>query len=217
LNGAQIVAGPALHRPCPSQTLTPTTAPAEQAPALQTVPATWFRQLPLPSHVPSRPQVASSDAGHWFAACGVPPAGTNAQIPGDPWTLQAMHVPVQAVLQQRPSTQNPLRQSPSQLQVSPVIPAPAPAPLAVEQVCGLSAPPSDGGGLLPPEPPHPSAPTPSAITTTAAPTSAPRRAIVAARFTEGLASTAGNWGSSGSWQACRREWARSDTGRSLHH
>jgi hypothetical protein len=88
--------------------LTPTTAPPEQAPALHTVPATWFRQPPLPSHVPSRPQVDSFDVGHWFDACGAPPAGTNVQVPGDPWTLQAMHVPVQAVLQQTPSTQNPL-------------------------------------------------------------------------------------------------------------
>jgi hypothetical protein len=108
LNGAQIVAGPALHRPCPSQTLTPTTALSAHVPALHTVPATWFRQPPLPSHVPSRPQVDSSDAGHWLEACGAPPAGTNVQIPGDPWTLHAMHVPVQAVLQQTPSTQKPL-------------------------------------------------------------------------------------------------------------
>jgi hypothetical protein len=108
LKGAQIVAGPALHRPCPSQTLTPTTAPPEQAPALHTVPGTWLRQPPLPSHVPSRPQVDSSDARHWFDACGAPPAGTNVHVPGEPWTLHAMHVPVQAVLQQTPSTQNPL-------------------------------------------------------------------------------------------------------------
>jgi hypothetical protein len=40
LNGAQIVAGPDLQRPCPSHTLTPTTAPSEQEPALQIVPAT---------------------------------------------------------------------------------------------------------------------------------------------------------------------------------
>jgi hypothetical protein len=29
-------------------------------------------------------------------------------MPGEPWTLHAMHVPVQAVLQQTPSTQKPL-------------------------------------------------------------------------------------------------------------
>jgi len=108
LNGAQIVAGPALQRPDPSHTFTSTTAPAEQAPALQTVPAMCLRQPPLPSQVPSRPQVDSSDAGHWFAAWGALPAGTDVHVPGDPWTLHAMHVPVQAVLQQTPSTQNPL-------------------------------------------------------------------------------------------------------------
>jgi hypothetical protein len=108
LKGAQIVAAPALQRPCPSQTLTPTTAPSEHEPALHTVPATWLRQLPLPSQVPSRPQVDSSEARHSFAACGAPPAGTNVQMPGDPWTLHAMQVPVHAVLQQTPSTQKPL-------------------------------------------------------------------------------------------------------------
>jgi hypothetical protein len=96
--------------------------------------------------------------------------------------------------------------------VSPGIPAPA--PLAAEQVCGLSAPPSVVIGFLPPEPPHPNAPTPSAITTTAARTIA---AIGAVRFTEQRASTARSWGASGCWQACRREWARSNTGRSVHH
>jgi hypothetical protein len=40
LNGAQMIAGPALHRPCPSQTLPPTTALSAHAPALHTVPAT---------------------------------------------------------------------------------------------------------------------------------------------------------------------------------
>ena len=108
LKGAQIVAGPALQRPDPSHTFTSTTAPAEHAPALQTVPATCFRQPPLPSQVPSRPQVDSSEAGHWLAAWGALPAGTNVQVPGDPWTLHAMQVPVHAVLQQTPSTQNPL-------------------------------------------------------------------------------------------------------------
>jgi hypothetical protein len=108
LKGAQIVAGPALQRPCPSQTLTSTTAPSEHLPALQIVPATWLRHAPFPSQVPSRPQVASSDAAHWLAVDGALPAGTNVQLPGDPGTLHAMHVPVQAVLQQTPPTQKPL-------------------------------------------------------------------------------------------------------------
>jgi hypothetical protein len=38
-NGAQIVAGPGLQRPCPSQTLTSTTEATSQEPGLHTVPA----------------------------------------------------------------------------------------------------------------------------------------------------------------------------------
>ena len=108
LNGAQIVAGPALQRPCPSQTLTPMTAAPAHDPGLQIVPATCWRQAPLPSQVPSSPQVDSSLAGQTSGARGARPSGTKAQIPGEPWTLQDRQVPVQAVLQQTPSTQNPL-------------------------------------------------------------------------------------------------------------
>jgi len=106
LNGAHTVVGPGLHRPRPSQTSTPTTEPSEHDPGWHVVPATWLRQAPAPSHVPSRPQVDTSDIGHSVVARGAPPAGTKLQIPGEPWTLHAMHVPTQAVLQQTPSTQN---------------------------------------------------------------------------------------------------------------
>src|SRR5436305_13877503 len=90
------------------------------------------------------------------------------------------------------------------------VPAPASAPV---QTCGLSAPPSDAIGFLPPEPPHPRTPTASAIATT--------RAIVvahaAARITDELPSTPRTWGSLGRWQGYRLETARADTARSVHH
>jgi len=123
LNGAQIVAGPGLQWPTPSQTLTPTTDASAHAPALHTVPETCCRQAPLPSQVPSSPQLDVAATGQTLGVRGAPPAGTALQFPGDPWTLQAIHVPVQAVLQQTPSTQKPLWQSRSQPQVSPIIPA----------------------------------------------------------------------------------------------
>jgi hypothetical protein len=84
LNGAHTVAGPALQRPRPSQTFTPTTEPSEHDPGWHTVPATWLRQLPAPSQAPSRPQVDTSDAGHSLAARGAPPVGTKVQIPSEP-------------------------------------------------------------------------------------------------------------------------------------
>ena len=53
---------------------------------------------------------------------GESPAGTNAQIPGAPVVLQDLHVSVQALLQQTPSTQNPLAQSPAHPQAAPLAP-----------------------------------------------------------------------------------------------
>jgi len=126
LNGAQSVVGPGLQRPRPSQTFTPTTDATSHEPALHTVPATWLRQAPLPSQVPSSPQVDSSDAGQRLASRGAPPAGTNEQVPGDPCTSHALQVSVQDVLQQTPSTQNPLAHSPAQPQAWPFILPPAP-------------------------------------------------------------------------------------------
>jgi hypothetical protein len=107
LNGAQTVAGPALHRPSPSQTLTSLTAAPTQVPGLQTVPAGYFRHCPWPSQVPSSPHAATGEAAHApdFSA---PPFATNEQIPGALWSLHVLHVSAQALLQQTPSTQNPL-------------------------------------------------------------------------------------------------------------
>jgi hypothetical protein len=93
-----------------------------QAPGWQVVPTTKLRQAPAPSHVPSRPHVDGSEAGQTPALRGVPPAGTKAQIPGAPAVLQDLHVSVQALLQQTPSTQNPLAQSPSHPQPPPLTP-----------------------------------------------------------------------------------------------
>src|SRR4030095_2141153 len=45
-NGAQMVAGPGLQRPWPSQTLTSLTASPWHLPGLQTEPATYLRQWP---------------------------------------------------------------------------------------------------------------------------------------------------------------------------
>jgi hypothetical protein len=83
----------------------------------------------LPSQVPSRPQVDTSDAGHAVASRGTPPAGTKLQVPGDPWTLQDLQLSVQAVLQHTPSTQVPLWQSLAQPQASPFILLPLASPL----------------------------------------------------------------------------------------
>ena len=95
-----MVAGPAVQVPWPSQTRTFLTAAPSQVPVPQLAPGTRLRQAPLPSQVPSRPQLDGSDAGQVLASRGTAPAGTKAQTPGELGVLQDLHVPVQALLQQ---------------------------------------------------------------------------------------------------------------------
>jgi hypothetical protein len=140
VNGAQMTVGPAVQVPSPSQTRPPMTAAPSQVPGAQVVPATKLRQAPAPSHVPSRPQVDGSEAGQTLALRGAPPAGTNAQVPGAPAVLHDLHVSVQAVLQQTPSTQNPLAQSPAHPQAAPLAPVILLVPL--QATTGAPLPPS---------------------------------------------------------------------------
>lgn len=59
--------------------------------------------------------------GHSDGARGGSPAATNVQVPGAEIVLHALHVSVQALLQQTPSTQKPLAQSPLQPQAVPFV------------------------------------------------------------------------------------------------
>jgi hypothetical protein len=114
LNGAQMVAAPATQLPAPSQTRTPPTEAPLQEPAWQTLPLTYARQSPLPSHAPSSPQVEAALFGQRAGERGGSPAATKLQVPGADVVPHDLHVSVQALLQQTPSTQNPLAQSPAQ-------------------------------------------------------------------------------------------------------
>jgi hypothetical protein len=91
-----------------------TDAPSH-VPALQTVPVGCLRQAPCPSQVPSRPQVDAAVATQ-APESSATPLGTNEQMPGAFGALQVLHVSPQALLQQTPSTQKPLWQSPPQPQ-----------------------------------------------------------------------------------------------------
>ena len=107
VKGTQIFASPGLHAPLPSHVRMPVTAAPSHMPLPQTVPATYLRQAPCPSQVPSRPQAVASPAGHVAAARGLSPSGTNEQVPMAPGTLHALHVSPHAVSQQTPSAQKP--------------------------------------------------------------------------------------------------------------
>jgi hypothetical protein len=78
-----------------------------QARPAHCVPATYFRQPPAPSQVPSLPQVDAVAIGHWVATSGADPAGIGEQVPTLPVSEQDVQVPVQALLQQMLFTQWP--------------------------------------------------------------------------------------------------------------
>jgi hypothetical protein len=126
------------------------TAAPSQVPGPQTAPAMWLRQAPLPSHIPSSPQLETSEAGQVLATRGGLPTGMNPHRPGELGVLQDLQVSVQALLQQTLSTQKPLAQSPAQPQA---IPLPLCMAFVLLQVtagpsAARSMPPSPGG-LLP--------------------------------------------------------------------
>jgi hypothetical protein len=135
--------GPGRQVPAPSHTLTPTMADPWQVPVTQTTPGRWFRQLPAPSHLPSRRQLLAGEAGHAEASRGSAPFVRGTQVPGDPSAAQVMQAPVQAWLQQTPSAQNPLAQSLAQLHAWPAVFL-APELQEASGVAGPSTPPSCG-------------------------------------------------------------------------
>ena len=125
-DGTQMTVAPGLHRPMPSHECMPTTASPSQVPGLHIVPGGCLRQRPAPSQVPSRPQPLAAEATHVLAVRGLPPGWMPMHTPGDSSAAQVIQPSVQVVLQQTPSTQKPLAQSPAQPQAAPLIfPLPA--------------------------------------------------------------------------------------------
>src|SRR5580692_8486593 len=123
-----------------------------------------LRQAPAPSHMPSNPQLVCVSAAHSLS--GSLPAVTGRQRPSAAPVLalaQALQRPAQAVSQQTPSTQNPLRQSVAALQRPPLPPSTrlslpasvAPLPAAASMP---AAPPMPAMPPAPPLPFRPAAP-----------------------------------------------------------
>jgi hypothetical protein len=71
--------------------------------------------------VPSSPQLLAGDIGQVAAVRGGAPPGRGVQVPSEPEALQVRQPPVQALLQQTPSTQNPLAQSDAHEQACPAV------------------------------------------------------------------------------------------------
>jgi hypothetical protein len=91
---------------------------AEQTAGAQTVAASYRRHAPEPLHLPSRPQIAGASVVQPPRGSGAP-AGTLAQLPAKPGTLQALHSEQLAEPQQTPSTQLPLSHSSPPEQAAP--------------------------------------------------------------------------------------------------
>jgi len=98
--------------------------------------------------MPSCPHVDTSALAQTLAARGGEPFGTNEQVPGAAAVLHALHVSVQAALQQSPSTQNPLAQSPPHPHACPFAFFIPPTPLQATSACA-SVPASGGAAFLP--------------------------------------------------------------------
>jgi hypothetical protein len=104
--------------PAPSQVEACVSTLDVQLSALHTDPAAYFWQAPLPSHLPLVPQEATPMSVHMRRGSLLPP-GVMVQVPGAEARAQLRQAPVQALLQQTPSTQKPERHSPAPPQVWP--------------------------------------------------------------------------------------------------
>jgi hypothetical protein len=93
---------PIMHAPLPSHMRAEDSVVPVHIPGMHWVPEGYLRHEPLPSHIPSRLQVAAPSSAHSLS--GSIPAGTGTQRPSEPGSLQVAQVSVQAVSQQKPST-----------------------------------------------------------------------------------------------------------------
>ncbi len=107
--GAEAVAGAGVLRRVP-----------EQVGAMHCVSRAYFEQLPMPSHLPSVPQVDAPLSWQMPRGSGLS-ASTGQQVPSRPIRLQERHGPWQATLQQTPSAQKFEAHCSSRSQVAPFI------------------------------------------------------------------------------------------------
>jgi hypothetical protein len=91
--------------------------PAVQLSAPHIVPEGYFRQAPLPSQVPSPPQLIAPSSVHCMSGSWL--AGTLVQVPALDDSAHDLQVPEQAVAQQTPWAQKPELHSTSLPQVAP--------------------------------------------------------------------------------------------------
>jgi hypothetical protein len=119
-NGAQLWVVPATQVPAPSQRAARVLVDPVQLWTVHTVPDAYLRQAPIPSQVPSLPQVATASITHSLS--GSVPTETGRHRPsGSPVrdAAQAAQRPAHADSQQTPSTQKADEHSPAAAQPAP--------------------------------------------------------------------------------------------------
>lgn len=118
MNGAQLLVAAAEQVPLPVQVPAEVSVEPLQLCARHMAVIPCFRQAPAPSQVPSFPHVAGAAAAQPLLGSAAP-AGTLVHVPCEPTTAQLLQPSVQALLQQKPSTQLPLVHSLAAVQAAP--------------------------------------------------------------------------------------------------
>jgi hypothetical protein len=96
-----------LHTPAPSQVRCGVSVDPVQVPGAHCVPVAHNRHAPAPLHMPSVPHVVAAVVAHCVAGVGAVPFATLLHVPTLPAIAHDLHVPVQALLQQKPCAQKP--------------------------------------------------------------------------------------------------------------
>jgi hypothetical protein len=107
---------PGLQVPVPLQVDADVAIPLLHVPALQIDPAAYLRQAPLPSHLPSVPQVLCNWSTHLLLG-SMSPAAVATHLPAWPLSLHEKQLAVQALSQQKPSAQKPDMHSTASAQI----------------------------------------------------------------------------------------------------
>jgi hypothetical protein len=118
LYAPQLVAVAVPHVPVPLQVRAGVNVVPLHVDAAQVVPIAYRRQAPLPSQVPSLPQVLAPWSVHWLN--GSAPAATDAQVPTVPVRPHDRQIPTHAVAQQTPCSQKVESHSAAAPQVAPI-------------------------------------------------------------------------------------------------
>ena len=117
-NGAQMVVAPGMQPPLPSQVETALRTAMAQVAGAHSVPAGWKRQPPSPSQVPSLPQLDDFSSTQTLRGSGCP-SPVFVHMPGAVGMAHERQAPLQASLQQTPSTQKPERHMVPVVQLAP--------------------------------------------------------------------------------------------------